>query len=342
MKKKAAAKRKKAAKKRAKKEGQLQTVAVLTSGGDAPGMNCAVRAVVRTAVAQGLSPKTVHHGFAGLIEGDIHGATLATVGGIINQGGTVLGSTRCEEFKTEKGRRRAMVHLRKQDVDALVVIGGDGSFRGAEALHREFDFPCVGVPATIDNDIAGTDYAIGFDTALNTALGAVDKIRDTATSHERLFVIEVMGRDAGFIALETGIGGGAEAILMPEVPFDLQKVCEKIEKGIARGKRSSIIVVAEGAGSSIEIGYRIRKMLNVDTRVAVIGHLQRGGSPTALDRMVASQLGRAAVETLIEGHAGLMVGLVSGQVKTYPLSHAWESKKEINPELLRLAEILSL
>jgi len=294
--------KKKAASKSSKKSSDtIQTVAVLTSGGDAPGMNCAVRAVVRTAVAYGLKAKTVHDGYDGLIEGDIREATLATVGGIINLGGTILGSARCEEFRTKEGRKKGVTQLKKHGVDSLVVIGGDGSFHGAEAIHREFDFPTVGVPATIDNDIAGTDYAIGFDTALNTALDAIDKIRDTATSHERLFVIEVMGRAAGFIALETGIGGGAEAVLLPEVPFDLQTVCEKIEKGIARGKRSSIIVVAEGAGSSIEIGYRIRKMLNVDTRVAVIGHLQRGGSPTALDRMVASQLGRAAVEVLLEG-----------------------------------------
>ncbi len=334
--------RKAGAKKSTKRKKDIQTIAVLTSGGDAPGMNCAVRAVVRTAVANNLRAKTVMHGYEGLIEGDIHEATLATVGGIINRGGTILGSARCEEFRAKKGREKAMASLRKHRVDALVVIGGDGSFHGAEALYEEFGFPTVGVPATIDNDIAGTDYAIGFDTALNTALEAIDKIRDTATSHERLFVIEVMGRDAGFIALETGIGGGAEAILMPEVPFDLQKVCEKIEKGIQRGKRSSIIVVAEGAGSSIEIGYRIRKMLDIEVRVTVIGHLQRGGSPTALDRMVASRLGQAGVETLLEGEQGQMVGLVSGQVKRYPLRHAWEQKKRIDPELLRLAEILSL
>ena len=322
----------------------VDRIGVLTGGGDCPGLNAVIRAVVKTATNEyGWQVMGIENGFEGLIQPDmVRTLTLADVRGLLPRGGTILGSARCEEFKTKEGRQKAVAQLKKHDVDSLVVIGGDGSFHGAEALHREFGFSTVGVPATIDNDIAGTDYAIGFDTALNTALGAIDKIRDTATSHERLFVIEVMGRDAGFIALETGIGGGAEAILMPEVPFDLQKVCEKIEKGIARGKRSSIIVVAEGAGSSIEIGYRIRKMLNVDTRVTVIGHLQRGGSPTALDRMVASQLGRAAVEVLVEGRSGLMVGLVSGKVKTYALSHAWESKKQIDPELLRLAEILSL
>jgi len=323
-------------------KNRVHTLAVLTSGGDAPGMNCAVRAVIRTALAHKAGVKVVYDGYEGLIEGAIKEASLRTAGGIINLGGTVLGSARCEEFRTEAGRKKAAVQLEKHKVDALVVIGGDGSFHGADALQKEFKIATVGVPSTIDNDIAGTDYAIGFDTALNTALDAIDKIRDTATSHERLFVVEVMGRDAGFIALETGIGGGAESILIPEVPFDLQKVCEKIEKGIARGKRSSIIVVAEGAGSSIEIGYRIRKMLNVDTRVAVIGHLQRGGSPTALDRMVASILGRAAVELLIAGKSGRMVGYVSGKVKDYPLSYAWTEKKTIDPELLRLAEILSL
>lgn len=323
-------------------KSSIRTLALLTSGGDAPGMNCAVRAVVRTAIAHDLKVKTVHDGYNGLIEGDIREASLATVGGIINLGGTILGTARCEEFRTPEGRKKAFEQVRKHEVDALVVIGGDGSFHGADALYREFDLPTAGVPGTIDNDIAGTDYSIGFDTALNTAISAIDKIRDTATSHERLFVVEVMGRHAGFIALETAIGGGAEAVLIPEVPYDLQKICERIEKGIQRGKRSSIVVVAEGAGSSIEIGYRIRKMLNVDTRVAVIGHLQRGGSPTALDRMVASKLGRAAVEVLLEGKYGQMVGIVSGQMKSYPLNHAWKAKKEIDPEVLRLAEILSL
>ncbi len=321
---------------------EVRTIAVLTSGGDAPGMNCAIRAVIRTAVAHDRQIKVIYEGFQGLIEGQIKDATVSTAGGIINLGGTILGSARSKEFRTPEGRQKAHANLLAHGIDALVVIGGDGSYHGAEALQNEFGYSTVGVPGTIDNDIAGTDYTIGFDTAVNTAIQAIDKIRDTATSHERLFVVEVMGRDSGFIALETAIGGGAEAVLIPEVKFDLQEICEKLEKGIARGKRSSIIVVAEGAGSSMEIGYRIQKMLNVETRVAVIGHLQRGGAPTALDRMVASTLGRAAVDALVAGETGVMVGLVSGKVKTYPLSHAWKSKKKIDPEMLRLAEILSL
>jgi 6-phosphofructokinase 1 len=329
-------------KKAAGKKGNSKKIAVMTSGGDAPGMNCAIRAVTRTAIAMGAQVYFVYHGYQGVINGDIHEATLASVGGIINQGGTILGTARCEEFKTKAGRKKGADSLNKKGIDGLVVIGGDGSFHGAEALYREFGFQTIGVPATIDNDIAGTDYAIGFDTALNTALDAIDKIRDTATSHERLFVIEVMGREAGFIALQTGIGGGAEAVLIPEVPYDLQKVCQKIEVGIERGKKSSIIVVAEGAGSSIEIGYRIQKMLNIDTRISVIGHIQRGGSPTALDRMVASKLGKGAVEQILAGQSGMMVGLVSNKVETQPLQYAWEIKKNIDEENLKLAEILAL
>jgi 6-phosphofructokinase 1 len=324
------------------KNHPIKTLAVLTSGGDAPGMNCAVRAVVRTAIGNGLKTKLVYDGYEGLIEGEIRDGDLGSVGGIINLGGTVLGTARCEEFRQPEGRKKAMENIRKHKIDALVVIGGDGSFRGADALTREFNLPTCGIPGTIDNDIAGTDHSIGFDTALNTALDAIDKIRDTATSHERLFVVEVMGREAGFLALETAIAGGAEAALIPEVPYDIQKLCERIEKGIARGKRSSIIVLAEGAGSCEEISYKIRKTLGLDLRGSVIGHIQRGGSPTALDRIVSAQLGKGAVETLLAGEYGRMVGLISGEVKTYQLSHAWKAEKKIDPDLLRLAEILAL
>ena len=325
-----------------KKTESIKKIGVLTSGGDAPGMNCAVRSVVRTAIYHGLEIYGIYRGYQGMMEDDIKKLDLKSVGGIINLGGTFLRTARSMEFKTPEGQKKAVKNLKKHGIEGLVVIGGDGSFRGAGALYDNHKIKVVGVPATIDNDIMGTDYAIGFDTAVNTALDAIDKIRDTATSHERLFVIEVMGRDAGFIALEVGIGGGAEGILIPEVKTDLQKLCERIEKGHARGKLSSIIVVAEGAGSSIEIAYKISKMLHVDTRVVVIGHMQRGGSPTALDRMMASRLGESAVETLLDGKSGKMVGISANEVKISDISVSWKEKKNIDMNLYKLAEILTM
>lgn len=319
-----------------------KTIGVLTSGGDSPGMNCAIRATVRTAIYNNLKVKGIWRGYEGLIANDIKDLSLRSVGGIINIGGTFLLTARSDEFRTPEGRKKGAANLKKHGVEGLVVIGGDGSFKGASLLFEEHGVKVIGVPGTIDNDIMGTDYTIGYDTAINTAVEALDKIRDTATSHKRIFVVEVMGRHAGLIALAVGIGGGAEGVLVPEIPFDLQSICERIEKGNKRGKLSDIIVVAEGAGSAMEIAYKINKMLDVKTRAVVIGHLQRGGSPSALDRIMASRMGEEAVNALCRGESGKMVGMVANEIKLCPLSVAWEQKKSIDKDLYELAEILAI
>lgn len=320
----------------------LKRIAVLTSGGDAPGMNAAIRAVTRKAIFEGLEVYGVYNGYQGLIEGDLVELSLGSVGDIIQRGGTFLRSARCPEFRTEEGRMKAVEQLKKFNIDALVVIGGDGSYRGAQKL-TELGFPTIGLPGTIDNDIPGTDATIGFDTALNTALDAIDKIRDTASSHERTYVIEVMGRDAGDIALYSGLAGGAESILVPERPEDLNAIVERINHGIARGKKHSIVIVAEGAGSAEEIGKLIAEKTNSETRVTILGHIQRGGSPTAADRVLASRMGAYAVEILLEGKAGRVVGIRNNQMMDLDIDEALDNNKHtIDMQLIDLVNQLSI
>ena len=320
----------------------LKRIAVLTSGGDAPGMNAAVRAVTRKAIFEGLEVYGVYNGYQGLIEGDLVELNLGSVGDIIQRGGTFLRSARCPEFRTEEGRAKAVEQLKKFNIDALVVIGGDGSYRGAQKL-TELGFPTIGLPGTIDNDIPGTDATIGFDTALNTALDAIDKIRDTASSHERTYVIEVKGRDAGDIARYSGLAGGAESILVPERPEELNAIVERINHGIARGKKHSIVIVAEGAGSAEEIGKLIAEKTNSETRVTILGHIQRGGSPTAADRVLASRMGAYAVEILLEGKAGRVVGIRNNQMMDLDIDEALDHNKHtIDMQLIDLVNQLSI
>jgi 6-phosphofructokinase 1 len=319
----------------------MKTIGVMTSGGDSPGMNAAVRGVVRTAVDHGMEVVGIRRGYAGLIENDLIPLPTTWVSGIIREGGTKLLTARSEEFKTRAGQCKAVETLKAHHIEGVVVIGGDGSFRGAHALSSKWDIPTIGVPGTIDNDIAGTDLSIGFDTALDTALNAIDHIRDTAVSHDRVFVVEVMGRDAGFIALEVGLAGGAEHILIPEIPFSLTQIGMEIKRGIARGKVSSIIVVAEGAAKGIAVAAEIEAITGADTRATVLGHVQRGGSPTARDRMLGVRLGAAAVELLAKGERDLMVGMIADKVVPSPLETAWRKKKSINKELYELARTLA-
>lgn len=319
----------------------MKRIGVLTSGGDSPGMNAAVRAVVRKGIYHGLEVFGVYQGYTGLIAGNIQKLEIGSVGDIIQRGGTMLYSARCEEFKTEEGRQKAIVQLKKFGIEALVVIGGDGSFRGAQKL-MELGFPTMGVPGTIDNDIPGTDFTIGFDTALNTVIDAIDKIRDTATSHERTFIIEVMGRDAGDIALWAGLAGGAESIMIPETAKDIQNVIERVEQGHARGKKHSIIVVSEGVGSASEIASALKNEAQIDTRVTVLGHIQRGGEPTAFDRVLASRLGAEAVDLLIKGEAGRMVGIQNNKIVSHDIEEILTGHHELDRKLIQLAKELSI
>ncbi|WP_153123960.1 6-phosphofructokinase [Peribacillus tepidiphilus] len=319
----------------------MKRIGVLTSGGDSPGMNAAVRAVVRKAIYHNLEVYGIYHGYQGLINGDIRKLELGSVGDIIQRGGTILFSARCPEFKTEEGQLKGIEQLKKHGIEGLVVIGGDGSYMGAKAL-TERGFPCVGVPGTIDNDIPGTEFTIGFDTALNTVIDAIDKIRDTATSHERTYVIEVMGRDAGDIALWAGLAGGAESIIIPEENYNMEDIVAKLKRGHERGKKHSIIVVAEGVGSGVEIGKKIEEMTNFDTRVTVLGHVQRGGSPTAVDRVLASRLGARAVELLIEGKGGRAVGIEKNQLVDYDIIEALSKKHVIDMNMYKLSQELSI
>ncbi|TFE00938.1 6-phosphofructokinase [Jeotgalibacillus salarius] len=319
----------------------MKRIGVLTSGGDAPGMNPAVRAVVRKAIYHGLEVYGVYQGYQGLISGNIEKLELGSVGDIIHRGGTKLYSARCEEFKTPEGQKKGIEQLEKFGIEGLVVIGGDGSYMGAKAL-TEHGYPCVGVPGTIDNDIPGTDFTIGFDTALNTVIDAIDKIRDTATSHERTFIIEVMGRNAGDIALWAGLSGGAETILIPEDPYDIEKVVNKIEKGHARGKKHSIIIVAEGVMSGGELAALMKEKTGIETRVSVLGHMQRGGSPTASDRVLASRLGARAVELLMNDKGGRAVGIQRNELVDYDIIEALKMKHQADIDLYRLSQELSI
>ncbi|MGY0216706.1 6-phosphofructokinase [Endozoicomonadaceae bacterium StTr2] len=324
---------------------QLSSIGVLTSGGDAPGMNAAIRAVVRTCVHYGIKPYGISEGYQGLMEGKMELLNARSVANIINQGGTFLKSARCLEFRTPEGRQQAYDVFKEKGLDALVVIGGDGSFTGAKLFAEEFGVPVIGIPGTIDNDIYGTDFTIGYDTALNTVVEAVDKLRDTATSHNRLFFIEVMGRDAGFIALNTGIGCGAEEILIPEASRGLDHLVNSLERSGRAGKTSSIIIVAEGdkSGGAFELARQVEERLpNYDSKVTVLGHIQRGGSPSCADRVLASRLGVAAVKLLREGQSGVMVGIRNGHVVSTFLSDAISQKQGIDPGLLEVADIVSL
>jgi len=320
---------------------KIKTIGVITPGGDAPGMNCAIRAVVRTAIFYGLKVYGIERGWQGLLEGKIRDLELQSVGGIINRGGTILHTHRCPEFKQKAARKKAIETLKAFNIEGLVVIGGDGSLRASYELYREFGLAIINVPASIDNDIYGTDYSIGFDTAVNTALEAIDKIRDTATSHERVFVIEVMGRNNGFIALDVGLTAGAEAIIIPEVPYDLEAIARKLEYGRHRGKSSFIVVVAEGAAKAEEVAAYLRKRTDLDVRVSVLGHIQRGGSPTALSREAACKLGARAVELLVKGKKALMVGLVSDQIIETPVEEVIRRKKKIDLSTYKLANMLA-
>lgn len=319
----------------------MNKIAVLTSGGDAPGMNAAVRAVVRKAIFHDVEVYGVKYGYQGLIDGNITRLELGSVGDIIQRGGTVLFSARCDEFTTDEGQNKGIEQLKKHGIEGLIVIGGDGTFKGAQKL-TEKGFPCVAVPATIDNDIGGTDFTIGFDTALNTIIDSIDKIRDTATSHERTFIIEVMGRDAGDLALWAGLAGGAESVLIPEKEDSIDEVIEKLHSGRERGKKHSIIVLAEGVGSGVEYAEKITEKSQLESRVTVLGHIQRGGSPTAADRVLASRLGAKAVERLLEGHAGEMVGLEANQLVNHSIEKVLQEKHQINLNLFDLAKELSI
>lgn len=318
----------------------MKRIAVLTSGGDAPGMNAAIRAVVRKAHYHGVEVYGIYHGYEGFINGKLEKLELGSVGDIIHRGGTRLYSSRCPEFKEEKYRIEGINKMKEHGIEGLIVIGGDGSFRGAMDLIK-LGFPCVGVPATIDNDIPGTDYTIGFDTAINTVVQAIDKIRDTATSHENSFIVEVMGRDAGDIALWAGLAAGAESIIIPEHNFDKQDIINRLQRGVARGKKHSIIIVAEGVMSGSELA-KILKDEGIETRVSVLGHIQRGGSPSARDRVVASRLAARAVEVLINGGNQRAVGIRNHEVIDYDLLEAFTSEHKAEMSLYTLSKELSI
>ncbi len=319
----------------------MKRIGVLTSGGDAPGMNAAIRAVVRKAIYSKIEVYGIIGGYAGLISGDFKKLELGSVGDIIQRGGTMLLSARCDEFKTKEGQQMGLQQLINAGINGLVVIGGDGSYRGASAL-TELGLPCIGVPGTIDNDICGTQFTIGFDTALNTVIDAIDKIRDTATSHDRTFIIEVMGRNSGDIALWSGLAGGAETIVIPEDPYDIHEICTRLKKGEERGKKHSIIVVAEGVSGGVELGKQIKQLTNLDTRVSVLGHIQRGGSPTAFDRVLASRLGARAVELLIEGQGGRAVGIENNRVIDEQIEEVLNKTHTVDLNLLTLSKELSI
>jgi 6-phosphofructokinase 1 len=321
----------------------LKRIGVFTSGGDAPGMNAAVRATVRTGCALGLDVVGIRRGYAGMIDGDFKDLGPRDVANTIQRGGTVLLTARSKAFMTVEGRAQAAAHLKAKGIEGLVAIGGDGTFHGAHYLYQEHGIAVIGVPGTIDNDLYGTDSTIGYDTAVNTALAAIDRIRDTAASHERLFFIEVMGRHAGFIALDVAIAGGAEEVMIPEDPCAVDDVIRTVKESVAKGKTSSIIIVAEGIeGGGIKVMERVQEATGLDARVSILGHVQRGGSPSAADRILASRLGAAAVEALVAGKSDLMAGLQSHQVVFTPLAETWEKRKDIDKSLYQLAKTLSL
>lgn len=323
---------------------KVTKIGVLTSGGDAPGMNAAVRAVVRTGIYYGLEVFGIMRGYTGMVENDIIPMHSRSVANIIQRGGTILKTARCKEFLQKEGRQKAYNNLKDLGIDGLVIIGGDGSFRGADVFSREFDIPCIGIPGTIDKDIAGTDFTIGFDTAVNTAVESIDKIRDTADAHDRLFIIEVMGRDAGYIALHSGIATGAEHILIPERKTDMEELISSLQEKERRKKLVNMVVVAEGDefGGGDQVSALVKERLpNIDTRLCILGHIQRGGSPTCLDRLIASRMGYSAVECLLEGRHNVMVGILNNRMQYTLLEKAVKSKQKISDEWMKIVKILA-
>ncbi len=323
---------------------KVNKIGVLSSGGDSPGMNAAIRAIVRTSIYNGLEAFGIMRGYLGMIENDIIPMHSRSVANIIQRGGTILKTARCKEFYEKEGRQKAYNNLKQYGIDGLVVIGGDGSFRGADVFAREFDIPCIGIPGTIDKDIAGTDFTIGFDTAVNTAVEAIDKIRDTADAHDRLFIIEVMGRDAGYIALHSGIATGAENILIPERKTDIEELIHSLVEKEKRKKLVNLVVVAEGEefGGANEVAKVVKERLpQVETRVCILGHIQRGGAPTCLDRLIASRMGYSAVECLIEGRHNIMVGILNNKMHYTPLEKAVKAKQKISEDWLKIVKILA-
>ena len=323
----------------------IKTIGILTSGGDAPGMNAAIRAATRSAIFNGFKVKGVYRGYRGLIDNEIVDFNVGSVSNIIHHGGTILKTARCKEFTTPEGRQKAYEVMRSHDIDALLVIGGDGSLSGARQFASEFDVPIVGLPGTIDNDLYGTDHTIGYDTALNTVMWCVDRIRDTASSHERLFIIEVMGRNAGFLALNGAIATGAEAAIIPEISTEVDQLAELIQNGFRKSKNSSIVLVAESpvTGGAMGLAERVRKEYpQYDTRVTILGHLQRGGSPTAQDRILASRMGAAAIDALLEGQRNVMIGDDDERMIYVPFSKAIRKDKPIDRDLMDLLKRLSI
>jgi 6-phosphofructokinase 1 len=323
-------------------ENKVTKIGVLTSGGDAPGMNAAIRAVVRTGIYYGMEVFGIMRGYSGMIENDIVPMHSRSVANIIQRGGTILKTARCKEFFEHEGRKKAYNNLKNLGINGLVIIGGDGSFRGAHKLSQEFDIPCIGLPGTIDKDIAGTDFTIGFDTAVNTAVEAIDKIRDTADAHDRLFIIEVMGRDAGYIALHSGIATGAENILIPERKTDIEELVSGLLEKERRKKLVNIIVVAEGDRGAEDVALIVRERVPAaDIRVCVLGHIQRGGAPSCMDRLIASRMGYSAVESLMEGRHNVMIGIVNNKMHYTPLEKAVKAKQKISDDWLKIVKILA-
>ena len=323
----------------------MKKIAVLTSGGDAPGMNACLRAVIRGAIYHGIEAYGIKYGYNGLIEGDIYKMKSYSVSNIIQKGGTILKSARSEEFRTKEGRKKAFYQLQRRGIEGMVVIGGDGTFTGASIFQDEYDFPITGAPGTIDNDLYGTDFTIGFDTAVNTALEAIDKIRDTANSHDRIFFIEVMGRDSGYIAIESGIGGGAELIMVPETSTTIDDVIHNLSQGRNQEKTSSIVVVAEGdeEGGAMQVVDKVRaKLKGKDLKVSILGHIQRGGAPTAMDRILGSRLGLAALEGLLSGKKNMMAGVINNRVVFTDFKECINTSKPLDQDLLRMVKILSI
>lgn len=322
---------------------EVTKIGVLTSGGDSPGMNACIRAVVRTGLYNNLEVFGIMRGFSGMVENDIIKMESRSVANIIQRGGTILKTSRCKEFYTPEGRQLAYNNLKKLGINGLVIIGGDGSFRGAQIFSNEFDIPCIGLPGTIDKDIAGTDFTIGFDTAVNTAVEAIDKIRDTADAHDRLFIIEVMGRDAGYIALHSGIATGAENILIPEKKTDIDSIIKSLQEKEKRQKLVNLIVVAEGEKfGGVELEKMIKeRMPLLETRVCILGHIQRGGPPTCFDRLIASRMGYSAVESLLEGRHNIFVGILNNKMHYIPLDEAVKKKQHISEEWLKIVKILA-
>ena len=324
----------------------IKKIGVLTSGGDAPGMNAAIRSVARTCAYHKIECVGIYRGYEGMIDGDFKVLDARSVNHIINKGGTFLKSARSDRFRTEEGRKEAYNQLKRHNIDALVLIGGDGTFTGGMVFNEEFNFPVIGIPGTIDNDIVGTNFTLGYDTALNTAVEAIDKIRDTASSHKRLFFVEVMGRDVGHIALNAGVGSGAEEILVPEEDLGLDRLLESLEKSKHTGKSSSIVVVAEGDKTGKNVfelrDYVEENLEGYDVRVSVLGHMQRGGSPSCFDRVLASKMGVKAVESLMEGKNNVMVGTINNKLELYPIDKAVKGHSKIDTELLRVSDIMSI